>query len=74
MAIYAPAQTPRPFVDKLSTAIGKAMKDPADIAKLKEAGTDAVGSTPEALDKYWKEQLKIYGEIVKSANVKLESQ
>jgi hypothetical protein len=50
------------------------MNDPAVVAKLKEAGTDAIGSTPESLDRYWKEQMKISGEIAKSANIKLESQ
>lgn len=74
VAIYAPPGTPRPIVDKLSAAISKSMKDPATIAKLKEAGTESVGSTPEQLDKFWKEQLAIYGRIAKTANIKLESQ
>lgn len=74
VAIYAPSQTPKPIVDKLSTAIAKAMKDPATIARLKDAGTESIGSTPEQLDKFWKEQLAIYGKITKAANIRLDSQ
>jgi len=74
VAIYAPAGTPKPIVDKLSAAISKSMKDPATVAKLKEAGTDGVGSTPEQLDKFWKEQLAVYGRIVKQNNIKLDAQ
>ena len=45
-AIYAPAATPKPIVDKLSAEIAKAMKDRRVIGQLKNAGTEAVGSTP----------------------------
>ena len=43
-AIYAPAATPKPIVEKLSAEIAKAMKDGDLIGKLKNAGAEAVGS------------------------------
>src|SRR3954465_10971634 len=43
-AIYAPAATPKPILDRLAADIAKAMKDPGVVARLKEAGTEAVGS------------------------------
>ncbi|MCJ0764379.1 Bug family tripartite tricarboxylate transporter substrate binding protein [Variovorax terrae] len=74
VAIYAPAGTPRPVVEKLSAAVSKAVKDPATLARFKEAGTEGIGSTPEQLDAFWKEQLATYGKIARQANIKLDSQ
>lgn len=74
VAIYAPTGTPKPIVDKLAAAIGKSMKDPATVARLRDAGTESVGSTPAELDKFWKEQLAIYGKIVKQGDIKLDAQ
>ena len=49
-AVYAPAATPRPIVDKLSAASAKALKDEELIGKLKNARTEPVGSTPPEMD------------------------
>ena len=48
-AIFAPAGTPQPIVDKLSTAIAAIMQSPAITQRLKELGTTAHGSTPAEL-------------------------
>lgn len=72
VGIYAPAGTPRPVVDKLSAAIGKAVRDPAAQTRFKEAGADGVGSTSAELDKFWKEQIAVYARIAKTSNIKLE--
>lgn len=72
--IYAPAGTPRAIIDKLAEASARAVRDPATIARFKELGADPVGSTPEELDRFWKEQLALYGRIAKAANIQLEMQ
>lgn len=72
--IYAPAGTSRPIIDRLAQASIKAVRDPATIQRFKELGADPVGSTPEELDRFWKEQLDLYGRIAKTANIQLNLQ
>lgn len=70
-AIYAPAATPKPIVDKLSAEVARAMQNPGVIAKLRDVGTDAVGSTPAELDAFNREQFELYRKIVQDPRLKL---
>jgi tripartite-type tricarboxylate transporter receptor subunit TctC len=70
-AIYAPAATPKPIVDKLAAEIARAMKDPAVVARLKDAGTEAVGSTPQESDTFNRDQYALYQRIARDPRLKL---
>jgi tripartite-type tricarboxylate transporter receptor subunit TctC len=70
-AIYAPAATPKPIVEKLSTEIAKAMKDPDVIERLRKAGTEAVGSTPAEMDAFNRQQFDLYRKVVQDPSLKL---
>jgi len=48
-ALYAPAKTPAPVLERLSDKIGKATADTAVRAKLEESGLQVVSSTPAEL-------------------------
>jgi tripartite-type tricarboxylate transporter receptor subunit TctC len=73
-AIYAPAATPKPILDRLAADVAKAMKDPGVVTRLKEAGTEAVGSTPQELDKFNRDQFELYRGIVADPRLKLNLQ
>jgi tripartite-type tricarboxylate transporter receptor subunit TctC len=73
-AIYAPAGTPKAIVDKLAAGIATTMKDPGVVDRLKAAGTEAVGSTPQALDTFNRDQLALYRGIVADPRLKLNLQ
>jgi tripartite-type tricarboxylate transporter receptor subunit TctC len=73
-AIYAPAATPKPIVEKLAAEIAKAMKDPGVVARLKDVGTEAVGSTPLELDAFNRDQFALYLKIVKDPRLQLKLQ
>jgi tripartite-type tricarboxylate transporter receptor subunit TctC len=73
-AVYAPAETPKPIVERLSVEIAKAMKDPDLLSRLKDAGTEAVGSTPQELDAFNRDQLALYTRIANDARLKLNLQ
>ncbi len=73
-AIYAPAATPKPIVDKLASEIAKAMADPGVVRRLNDAGTEAVGSTPQELDAFNRDQLALYRRIVSDPRLKLNLQ
>ena len=70
-AVYAPAATPRPIVEKLSAEIARTMKDAEVIGKLRNAGTEAVGSTPAEMDAFNRQQFELYRKIVQNPNLKL---
>ena len=70
-AVYAPAATPKPIVEKLSAEIAKTMKDAEVIGRLKNAGTEAVGSTPAEMDAFNRQQFDLYRKIVQNPNLKL---
>jgi tripartite-type tricarboxylate transporter receptor subunit TctC len=73
-AIYAPAATPKPIMDKLAAEIAKTMRDPGVMARLKDAGTEAVGSTPQELDVFNRDQVALYRKIVQDPRLKLNLQ
>lgn len=70
--IYAPRGTPKEIIDKLAAACAKVVKDPATVARFKDLGAEGVGSSPQEFDRFWREQLALYGRIVASSGVKLE--
>jgi tripartite-type tricarboxylate transporter receptor subunit TctC len=65
-AIYVPIQTPKPIVDKLAAAIGKAMHEESVVKRLADVGTEAVGSSPAELDALTHQQFDLYRGIVQS--------
>jgi tripartite-type tricarboxylate transporter receptor subunit TctC len=69
--IFAPAATPKPIVDRLAADIAKAMRDPAVIERLKNVGTEAVGSTPQEFDAFNREQVALYRRIVSDPRLQL---
>ena len=73
-AIYAPAATPKPIIEKLAAEIARTMRDAGVVAKLKEVGTEAVGSTPAELDTFNRDQFALYRRIVQDPRLKLNLQ
>jgi len=71
VAIFAPAQTPKPIVDKMSNAIATAMKDPATKKRYEELVVNAVGSTPAELDKFVDEQLTVSKRVIEKTNIQI---
>ena len=73
-AIYAPTATPNPTLDKLASEIAKAMADPGVVRRLNDAGTKAVGSTPQECDGFNRDQFALYRRIVSDPRLKLNLQ
>ena len=63
-AIYAPAKTPKPIIERLNAAIAKAMNDPGTINRLADVGTESVGSTIAETDALTQQQFALYRGIV----------
>jgi tripartite-type tricarboxylate transporter receptor subunit TctC len=70
--IFAPAGTPQPIVNKLSTSINQAIKSPAIVGKAKELGMEMVQSTPASSMKFYEDQIAMWAPIVKASGAKVE--
>ncbi|MBI2802907.1 MAG: tripartite tricarboxylate transporter substrate binding protein [Gammaproteobacteria bacterium] len=69
-AIFAPAGTPKEIVERIAAETNKAMKHPEVVRRFGEIGIVGVGSSPQELDRYWRQQFDYLGKIVKDANIK----
>jgi tripartite-type tricarboxylate transporter receptor subunit TctC len=70
--MFAPARTPKPIVDKLSTDINKALRDPESLEKWKTLGFDPIGSTPAEFAERQKADLAYWKQMIEYTGVKLE--
>ena len=68
-AIFAPAGTPKEIVERIAAETNKAMKHPEVLRRYGEIGVVGVGSSPQELDRFWRQQLDYLGKIVKDANI-----
>lgn len=70
--VMAPANTPKAVVDKLNLEINRALKLPEIKDKLAQGGTVTVGSTPQEFGVYLVDEMKKWGDVARTANIKLE--
>ena len=71
-ALFAPANTPKPIIDKLQAEVRRILKTP-DIAKrLADNGLDPVASTPEELALYQKSEIIKWAKVVKDSGAKAD--
>jgi len=71
VAVFAPAKTPKPIVDKMSAAIAAALKDPATRKRYDELIVDVVGSTPQELDAFVEEQLTVNQKVIEKIGIQI---
>ena len=71
-AIFAPAGTPKPIVQRLNTEIAKVLKTPDVQARLDELGVDPAAGPPEQLADFQKAEIEKWAKVVKAANVKVD--
>jgi len=67
--LFAPAGTPRAAIDKLNAAALKALKDDDIVAKLKKAGFETLGSSPEAFAKRIADDMVKWRDAAKAAGL-----
>jgi tripartite-type tricarboxylate transporter receptor subunit TctC len=69
-AIFAPANTPKEIVERIAAETNKAMRHPEVARRYGEIGVAGIGSSPQELDRFWRQQLDYLGKIVKDAGIK----
>jgi tripartite-type tricarboxylate transporter receptor subunit TctC len=71
VGILGPVGTPRPAIDKLNEEMKKALATPALQEKLEKIGVQSTPMGPEEFGKLIKDEIRIYGEFVKKAGLKV---
>jgi DNA-binding transcriptional LysR family regulator len=71
-AVFAPANTPKPVIDKLSSEIAKLMASPAFKQKAAEQGAAADYMTPQQLADYSKAELTRWAQVVKASKIEAD--
>ena len=71
-AMFFPAGTPRPIVDKLNSEIAKALKAKNIQEFMPREALDPVASSPEELEANFKREIDRYARIIKAGDIKLE--
>ena len=71
-AIFVPAGTPRPIVDRINAAIHVALADPELRSQLQSRGADVAPGTPEDLTKHITSNLTLWGDAVKRSGASVD--
>lgn len=71
-AVYAPAKTPRPIIDRLNAAFNQALKQPDMMKKADELAIELVQSTPEEAREFYDDQMAFWDPIIKQSGAKAE--
>ncbi len=71
-AMFAPANTPKPIIDKLNAEVVRIFKLPDVAERLKTLGLDPVLSSAEELGKYQASEIVKWTKVVKESGAKAE--
>lgn len=71
-AVFVPAGTPRPIIDRLNKVLVETLKQPEVAARLESIGAEAIGSTPEELAKHLASESARWSKLIAERNVRLD--
>lgn len=71
-AMFVPARTPRPVIDKLNRVLNSIVRETDIRDKLLAQGSEGVGGTPDALGKVVSNELAQWAKLAKEANIKAD--
>ncbi|MET4576733.1 Bug family tripartite tricarboxylate transporter substrate binding protein [Ottowia thiooxydans] len=67
--LMAPAETPRPVVDKLNTAVERWLAKPETRKRLQELSAQPVGGSPESLARHLESEQRKYKDLTSAAKI-----
>ena len=72
LAVFAPAGTPKPVVDRINAEIARMVASPKMKQKFEDFGVEALVSTPEQLTSMMRADTAELGKLIKAANIKID--
>ena len=70
--VAGPAKMPKPLVAKIHDAVVSLVKSPEFIKTMRNNGSEAVSSTPEAFRQFMLDDMKKWGDVAKRAGIKAQ--
>ena len=71
-ALFLPAGTPKPIIDRLHAEVMKVMASPAMVKRIAEIGAQSSTDTPQQFAKFLDKEDKVWGDLVKQIGIKPE--
>jgi tripartite-type tricarboxylate transporter receptor subunit TctC len=71
-AVFAPAGTPQPIVQRLAAEIGKIINEPDVKSRLAGLGVEPSGAGPAELAALQKSEVAKWGKLIKASHIKVE--
>lgn len=71
-ALFTPAGTPEPVVQRLNAALQKAIDAPEVKARIAQLGGEAQRTTPDAAQQFIRGQMTLWARVVKDRNIVIE--
>ena len=71
-AVFVPAGTPAPIVNKMQAALVKAMKTPEVKARFAAIGAEPLGLDPKQTRDYLAQETDRWGKLIKARNIRLD--
>jgi tripartite-type tricarboxylate transporter receptor subunit TctC len=71
-AMFAPAATPKPVLERLHGALSKLLAEPAVRERLEAQSCEIIGGTPEALTELVKAEQAKWGPIIREKNITVD--
>jgi tripartite-type tricarboxylate transporter receptor subunit TctC len=71
-ALLAPAKTPPDVVQELNAALDSVTRDPSFRARLKELGAEPMGGSASAADKFVRQEVERWGNVIREAKITLD--
>jgi tripartite-type tricarboxylate transporter receptor subunit TctC len=71
-AMFAPAGTPKPIIDRVHAAMVKALNDPAVKNNLAKQGAEVIAGTPEEHDKFNRAEIAKWIKVAREAGIEPE--
>src|SRR5919204_1351439 len=71
-ALFAPAETPKPILERLHGALSKVLADPAVRERLESQSCEVIGGTPEALTELVKAEQAKWGPLIRQMHITVD--
>lgn len=70
--LAGPAALPRDIVNKLHAEVARALQVAALRERYVAEGAEPLGSNPDDFNKYWRNEVKLWGEVIRTAGITAE--